>query len=104
MGESGVYGAISDPTRREILRLLNEREMSVGALASHFPVTRPAVSQHLGILRDAGLVEDRKEGRMRYYRTRTEGLGDLIDWLSYFDVFWTSKLGALGRYLSEEGS
>jgi DNA-binding transcriptional ArsR family regulator len=97
----GVYGAIADPTRRRILHLLGERELSVNALAEHFPVTRPAISQHLGVLRNAGLVEHRKEGRTRYYRARGEGLREVVDWLAYFDVFWARRLAALERYLGE---
>lgn len=101
MTAADVYGAIADPTRREILHLLDKEEMSVTALAAHFPVTRPAVSQHLGVLRAAGLVDNRKNGRTRYYRTREEGLSELIDWLAYFDVFWDRKLDALERYLDQ---
>ncbi|MEX0899503.1 MAG: metalloregulator ArsR/SmtB family transcription factor [Gammaproteobacteria bacterium] len=96
-----AYGALADPTRREILHLLGSEEMSVSALAAHFPVTRPAVSQHLGVLREAGLVDNRKKGRTRYYKTRQEGLTELIDWLAYFDVFWDRKLNALERYLDK---
>ncbi len=97
-----VYGAIADPTRRRILELLTVNEMSVNALARRFPVTRPAISQHLGVLRDSGLVSARKEGRKRYYRARPEGLAEVVDWLSYFDAFWTDKLDALRRYLDRE--
>ncbi|HVS14212.1 MAG TPA: metalloregulator ArsR/SmtB family transcription factor [Thermoanaerobaculia bacterium] len=97
-----VYVAIADPTRRRILRLLFDNEMSVTDLAEGFPVTRPAISQHLGVLRESGLVSYRKEGRTRFYRARPEPLAEVIDWLSYFDAFWTEKLAGLGRYLSEE--
>lgn len=100
--EGDVYGAIADPTRRRVLRLLVEQEMSVNELAEGFTVTRPAISQHLRVLRDAGLVSYRKDGRTRYYHARTEPLGEVIDWLSYFDVFWNDKLGQLSRYLTEE--
>lgn len=97
-----VYAAIADPTRREILRLLSGAEFAVTDLASHFPITRPAISQHLGILREANLVAYRREGRTRYYRTLVEPLHEVIDWLAYFDVFWDTKLTALGRHLAEE--
>lgn len=102
MVTSDVYGAIADPTRRQLLHLLTGDEMSVTVLARRFPVTRPAISQHLGVLREAGLVSQRKEGRRRYYRARPEGLGEVVDWLSYFDAFWTEKLQALRRYLDED--
>jgi DNA-binding transcriptional ArsR family regulator len=97
-----VYDAIADPTRREILRLLAGAELSVNDLAARFPVTRPAISQHLGILRDARLVAYRRDGRTRYYRACAEPLHAVIDWLAYFDVFWDTKLGALRRHLAEE--
>jgi DNA-binding transcriptional ArsR family regulator len=100
--EGDVYGAIADPTRRRVLRLLVEQEMSVNELAEGFTVTRPAISQHLRVLRDAGLVSYRKDGRTRYYQARTEPLGEVIDWLSCFDVFRDEKLGRLSRYLSED--
>jgi DNA-binding transcriptional ArsR family regulator len=102
MVSEGVYGAIADPTRRRILHLLSEGERSVGDLAGEFPVTRSAISQHLGVLRGVGLVIDRKEGRTRYYRARLEPLGEVINWLSYFDAFWTDRLASLERYLRED--
>lgn len=102
MTDPDVYGALADPTRRRILRLLSDRELTVGDLAERFPVTRPAISQHLGVLRGAGLVEQRKEGRSRYYRTRPEGLREVVDWLAYFDGFWTERMGSLRAYLSRE--
>lgn len=81
-----TFDAIAQPTRREILRLLAGRELSAGAVASHFSVTQPAISQHLRVLRDAGLVERRREGTRRLYRVRPEGLTDLHDFLaSLFD-------------------
>ena len=96
-----VYEAIANPTRRRILQLLDGRERRVTDLAARFTTTRSAISQHLGILREAGLVEDRREGRTRYYRTRPEPLGEVVDWLSYFDSFWNERLVALSRHLSE---
>lgn len=97
-----VYAAIADPTRRSILRLLLDTEMSVTEIAEGFAVTRPAISQHLGILRDAGLVVYRRDGRIRFYRARPQPLGEVVDWLSYFDSFWNAKLAGLSRYLAEE--
>ena len=81
-----AFGAIAQPTRREILRLLAGGELSVGAVASRFPVTQPAISQHLKVLREAGLVEERRAGTRRLYRVRREGLTDLHEFLaSFFD-------------------
>ncbi len=81
--------ALAEPTRREILRLVRDEERTVGDIASHFPVTRPAISQHLRVLADADLVSIRPEGNRNYYRARPEGLADLRDWL---DSFWRSSL------------
>lgn len=100
--ERDVYAALADPTRREILRLLSHEEVTVNDLASHFPVTRPAISQHLAILREASLVVYRREGRTRYYRASAEPLHEVINWLAYFDVFWEAKLSALRRHLTKE--
>lgn len=76
--------------------------MTVGALAERFPVTRPAISQHLGVLRGSGLVEFRQEGRERHYRASPEGLAEVVDWLGHFDVFWTERLASLQQYLEED--
>jgi DNA-binding transcriptional ArsR family regulator len=77
-----VFDAIAQPTRREILRLLAQSELSVGAVASHFDVTQPAISQHLKVLKEAGLVEERRDGTRRLYRVRAEGLDDLHSFLA----------------------
>jgi len=77
-----VFDAIAQPTRREILRLLAEGELSAGAVASRFAVTQPAVSQHLKVLREAGMVEERRDGARRLYSVRPEGLSDLHGFLA----------------------
>jgi DNA-binding transcriptional ArsR family regulator len=87
-----VTRAIAEPRRREILNLVRERELSAGEIASHFDVTRPAISQHLTVLRESGLVSERREGTRRLYRARPEGLADLRDFLN---GFWTNRLERL---------
>jgi DNA-binding transcriptional ArsR family regulator len=77
-----VFDALAQPHRREIMRLLAGGELSVGALASRFDVSQPAVSQHLGVLKAAGLVADRRHGTRRFYSVRHEGLADLHDFLA----------------------
>jgi DNA-binding transcriptional ArsR family regulator len=77
-----VFDAIAQPTRREILRLLAAGELSAGAVASRFAVTQPAISQHLKVLREAGLVDERREGTRRLYSVRPEGLADLHGFLA----------------------
>jgi DNA-binding transcriptional ArsR family regulator len=79
-----VFEAIAQPTRREILRLLVDGELSAGTVASRFSVTQPAISQHLRVLREAGLVNERREGTRRLYRVRPEGLTDLHSFLADF--------------------
>jgi DNA-binding transcriptional ArsR family regulator len=77
-----AFEAIAQPTRRRIMRLLAEGELSAGDVASRFAVTQPAISQHLRVLREAGLVDDRREGTRRLYRVRPEGLADLHGFLA----------------------
>lgn len=84
--------AVAEPTRREILSLVRDRERSVTDIADHFDVTRPAISQHLRVLTDADLVHVRNEGTRRYYRARPEGLAELRDWMA---GFWTNALHTL---------
>jgi DNA-binding transcriptional ArsR family regulator len=87
-----VARAIAEPRRRAILRLVRDRELSAGEIASHFDVTRPAVSQHLTVLREAGLVAQRREGTRRLYHARPEGLDELRGFL---DEFWAGGLERL---------
>jgi DNA-binding transcriptional ArsR family regulator len=77
-----VFDAIAQPTRRQILRLLAGGELSAGNVASRFTVTQPAISQHLKVLREAGLVHERREGTRRLYSVRDEGLTDVQDFLA----------------------
>ena len=86
--------AIAEPRRRRILELVGSRELSAGEIASHFEVTRPAISQHLGVLKEAGLVEERRNGTQRLYRARPQGLAELK---AFLDGFWDEKLEALQR-------
>ena len=81
--------SLSDPTRRRVFEKLRSGPQSVGVLARGLPVTRPAVSQHLKVLKDAGLVGDRSEGTRRVYYIDPQGLGELRRWL---DQFWTDAL------------
>ncbi len=86
--------AIAQPTRRRILRLVSERELPAGEIASHFEVTAPAVSQHLRVLRDAGLVAERRDGTRRLYRAQPERLAELR---AHLDRFWDEQLSSLKR-------
>ena len=91
--------ALAEPRRREILELIREHELTAGEIASGFEVTRPAISQHLGVLKEAGLVSERREGTRRFYRARPEGLAELREFL---DGFWTFSLEQLKRRAEAE--
>jgi DNA-binding transcriptional ArsR family regulator len=91
--------AIAAPHRRRILTLVRDDELSAGEIAAHFDVTRPAVSQHLNVLKEAGLVSERRNGTRRLYRARPEGLAELRDFL---EEFWDIRLEALKREAEKE--
>jgi DNA-binding transcriptional ArsR family regulator len=91
--------AIAEPRRRQILELVREHELSAGEIASQFDVTRPAISQHLGVLKEAGLVDERRNGTRRLYRARPQGLAELK---AFLDAFWDAKLEALQREAEQE--
>ena len=94
-----VLRAIAEPRRRDILHLIQGRELSAGEIASHFDVTRPAISQHLSVLEDAGLVTVRRQATYRFYRARPQGLGELR---RFVEDFWDNHLGALKGAAEEE--
>jgi DNA-binding transcriptional ArsR family regulator len=87
-----VLRAIAEPRRRKILRLVGSRELTAGEIASRFEVTRPAISQHLTVLKHAGLIVERREGTRRLYRARPDGLAELRGFL---DEFWATGLDRL---------
>ena len=91
--------AIANPHRREILRLVGIGELSAGEIAERFDVSRPAVSQHLSVLKEAGLVDERRDGTRRLYRANPNGLVELRD---YLDQFWGERLDALKREAERE--
>lgn len=99
VNQPDIYPAIADANRRRLLELLSEREHSVQELVPHFNVTFGAVSQHLKILLDSGLVMRRKQGRFRYYRANPRALKEIHDWTGRFRRFWESRLDNLGEYL-----
>jgi len=98
-----VYAAIADPTRRRILDLLADTERSVTELAAPFQMSRPAISQHLRVLREAGLVSEHRAGRRRIYQLEPEGLREVDLWLASYQRFWRTRFAALSEYLDAEG-
>lgn len=98
-----TFSAVADPRRRAMLDLLVKRERSVGELASAFPdISQPAVSKHLRILKDAGLVDMRVQAQQRIYTLRPNGLAELDAWIAKYKVFWSDRLDALEQHLSEK--
>src|SRR3954453_22735686 len=91
--------AIAAPRRRQILSLIRGRELSAGGIAAQFDVTRPAVSQHLNVLKEAGLLPERRNGTRRLYRARPEGLAQLK---AFLEEFWDERLEALKREAEKE--
>lgn len=99
-----VFAAIVDPTRRALVDLLAQQgELPVQTLAADFDVTLSAISQHLKVLREAGLVSERRDGRQRLYRLNPEALTPVMDWvMQHTERFWRQRLGALGEYLDTQ--
>jgi DNA-binding transcriptional ArsR family regulator len=96
-----VLRAISDPRRREIIRLVRRRELSAGDIAARFDVSRPAISQHLTILREAGLLSERRDGNRRLYRARPEALAGVR---SFVEEFWMDHLDRLKEAAEREAT
>ncbi|MBK7351529.1 MAG: winged helix-turn-helix transcriptional regulator [Gemmatimonadetes bacterium] len=94
-----VFDAIADPTRRAILDALRARERSAGEIAGLFPVSRPAISRHLRVLRGAGLVRERRVARSRLYRLDPAPLREVERWMAHYRVFWAARLQDLRQYL-----
>jgi DNA-binding transcriptional ArsR family regulator len=97
-----IFQAIADPTRREIIDLLANRTLPVNDIAERFEISRPAVSKHIKILNECGLVVIKKEGRKRYCRADTRKLLEVIEWAQRFQKFWNERLDTLEASLAEE--
>ncbi|MEE2929911.1 MAG: metalloregulator ArsR/SmtB family transcription factor [Pseudomonadota bacterium] len=97
MPEQLVFRAIADPTRRSIMAMLANGEHSLGDIASNYEMTRPAVTKHLKILEQGGLVKVRTQGRERLHTLQPEALRSVAEWISFFSQFWDEKLDNLKR-------
>jgi len=102
--EPAVFRAIAHPTRRSILDTLTGGERSVGELCDRFDVTQPAISQHLEVLREAGLVQARAVGRQRLYALDPAPLQEVFDWTARFEAFWQERFDRLGHVLDREAT
>ncbi|KAA9158933.1 winged helix-turn-helix transcriptional regulator [Amycolatopsis acidicola] len=98
---ASTFEVLAEPRRREILDLLRTGERVVGDLVERLDLTQPAVSKHLKVLREAGLVEVRQEAQRRWYRLRPQPLAELDDWLAPYRALWQASFDALERHLDE---
>ena len=101
LAQNEVFKALADPTRRALLeRLIRDGEQTVRALTDRAGVSQPAVSKHLGVLKDAGLVRDRPAGRSVHYSAAPQGLAPLFDWMSFYGAFWRDRFDRLEALLN----
>ena len=96
-----VFQAIADPTRREIIQLLSQQPLNLNAVTEHFEISRPAISRHIRILTECGLVTIKLQGRERHCYAELRKLKEVSDWTEKYSVFWTKKLDALGSFLEK---
>ena len=96
-----VFLALANPVRRELLEILTAQDLSAGELSDRFELSRPAVAEHLKVLRDAGLVADQPQGRRRIYRLTAGPLAELDQWLHPFEKFWRARLSILAKTAEE---
>ena len=96
-----VFQAIADPTRREIISMIADHSLHLNLVAEKFHVSRPAISKHIKILTECGLITIKQDGRKRYCEANLEKLNEVSDWVEQYRKFWTQKLDALETYLNE---
>ena len=99
--EDKIFQALADPSRRAIFESLTRGEAAVKDLTARFDISQPAVSQHLATLKDAGLVNGRREGRCVYYWVEPRGMKPLIDWIAHYRAFWTEHVNRLEQLLEK---
>lgn len=97
-----TFSALADPTRRAVLDLLRQGSQPAGRIAQAFPVSRPAISKHLRLLRRAHLVQQRREGRHRFYQLNPDPLRAVDSWLEQYRVFWSTSLANLKTFVEAE--
>jgi DNA-binding transcriptional ArsR family regulator len=97
-----AFRALADPTRREILKLLGETDMSVAEVTAQFDMTRAAVRKHLGVLQQGDLIRVRRRGRETLNTLHADGLRPVLDWLGFFDQFWDDRLSALKTAIEKD--
>ena len=96
-----VFQAISDPTRRQIINLIVNKKMNLNAVAEKFDISRPAISKHIKILTECGLIEIKQQGRERYCEAKLNQLNEVAEWIDQYKKFWNTKLNSLEKYLKD---
>jgi DNA-binding transcriptional ArsR family regulator len=96
-----VFQAIADPTRRQIINLIAKRPMTLNAIADNFEISRPAVSQHIKLLTECGMVVIEQVGRERFCEAKLDALREVSNWVDQYRQFWNAKLNSLDKYLNE---
>lgn len=96
-----VFQAIADPTRREILDRIAHQSLNLNSVAEQFEISRPAISKHIKILTECGLIVIRQQGRERFCEARLQKLNEVSKWIEQYRVFWNNKLDALEQFLSK---
>ena len=99
-----VYQAIADPTRREIINMVAYQSLNLNAVAENFSISRPAISKHIKILTECGLIVIRQQGRERYCQANLKPLGQVSGWIEQYRIFWTAKLDALEKFLEKDAT
>jgi DNA-binding transcriptional ArsR family regulator len=96
-----VFQAIADPTRRQIINLIAHKSMNLNAIADHFDITRPAISNHIKILNECGIITIEQIGRARYCKIQPDNLKEVADWIGQFHELWEQRLDSFEKYLSQ---
>jgi len=96
-----VFQAIADPTRRQIINLIARKSMNLNTIAENFDMSRPAISQHIKILTECGMVVIKQQGRERYCEAKLDALSDVSDWVDQYRKFWNTKFNSLDTYLEK---
>lgn len=102
MNTQPTFRALADPTRRDILLMLRDKDMTIAEVAENFDMTRAAVKKHLTVLSDGGLITVRAQGRERFNRLNLDGMAPVRDWLTFFDAFWDDRLNALKSAIEKD--
>jgi DNA-binding transcriptional ArsR family regulator len=97
-----VFQAIADPTRREIINMIARQPMNLNSVADNFNISRPAISKHIKILTECGLIEMKQQGRERYCEAKLQKLNAVSQWIEQYRIFWTKKLEALENFLAKD--